>query len=567
MLSGGTESIMKVMGGGGSGAPDGYNETQSVLSGGIVPIVRVEGGGMLSDFKEKVKKRFGKKDEEKKEEPVSTELKETDIQVRYIAHYDFEDEAKDIFKKFVETFGSSDKIKNMNSVYEREIKSLEESNQPLHYISKPTFGMTKMSKSDSTTILHLIPQNTHEIVVLPAVKGDAEAFFKQILFLRDSHYLQITKDKKFRVYNNVAIVILEPFLASVSGEIEERGKTDEELKKEAEESSEAETDKAIGELFEGGAISKEDLLNYLYLKLKKENFFSVFRTNRTVIYPKQISDKNGILFGKDSFPQPKDENDLDPLNIEMIYEKNIPSMIYTSDEDIYDSNQYYVIKNGNTDPDIHNTELSFDVNHFISILELTTAEIPTTVIDMNGSYYKIRLANNQGSADIVHNSWLKGKYTKDETKLIENLDLYSMLQEKYDDNRVKSEIAKFLFYIGLYKCFNDISVLTNNECQIVRTFLKDLYKFKLKHKMHAHSLEKGYHEKGVRVKCKAVDIGSSEIICDVIYRKDGQRVVDEVSIPKPEGFNANPEITEEIQRQILAKWKDGEKPSEIVGVV
>ena len=35
MLSGGTESIMKVMGGGGDTAPDGYNETQSMLSGGI----------------------------------------------------------------------------------------------------------------------------------------------------------------------------------------------------------------------------------------------------------------------------------------------------------------------------------------------------------------------------------------------------------------------------------------------------------------------------------------------------------------------------------------------------
>ena len=49
MLSGGTESIMKVMGGGGgleSGAPgNGYDETQSVLSGGIEQIQRVEGGG------------------------------------------------------------------------------------------------------------------------------------------------------------------------------------------------------------------------------------------------------------------------------------------------------------------------------------------------------------------------------------------------------------------------------------------------------------------------------------------------------------------------------------------
>ena len=69
MLNGGTESIMKVMGGGGNASvPTNYNETQSVLSGGIEPIQRVEGGG--------------------KQKPEN----ETDISVRYVVNYDFEDD-------------------------------------------------------------------------------------------------------------------------------------------------------------------------------------------------------------------------------------------------------------------------------------------------------------------------------------------------------------------------------------------------------------------------------------------------------------------------------------------
>ena len=69
VLSGGTESIMKVMGGGGVGeAPNGYNETKSMLTGGIEPILKVEGGG------------DGNTDE-------------SNVSIRYVSNYDLDNDA------------------------------------------------------------------------------------------------------------------------------------------------------------------------------------------------------------------------------------------------------------------------------------------------------------------------------------------------------------------------------------------------------------------------------------------------------------------------------------------
>ena len=173
MLSGGTESIMKVMGGGGGGAPNGYNETQSVLSGGIdSPIVRVQGGG------KKKRKENGQKGGQQ-------DTKETEIQIRYVAHYDFEnDESKDIFTKWVQTIGSFDTIVTLKSVFERDIQRMEDSSIPLHYINKPSFATFKMDTTNTKkrrTKIKFIPPSAREIIVLPPVNGNPEIFFKQIL--------------------------------------------------------------------------------------------------------------------------------------------------------------------------------------------------------------------------------------------------------------------------------------------------------------------------------------------------------------------------------------------------
>jgi hypothetical protein len=101
----------------------------------------------------KVEEKSNKKNKVKevKEKEVKEETdNETDINIRYVAHYDFEDnEAKEIYTKFIQTLGSNDKILNLNASFEREIKRLEESNQPIHYVSKPSFIQTRMSNTNT----------------------------------------------------------------------------------------------------------------------------------------------------------------------------------------------------------------------------------------------------------------------------------------------------------------------------------------------------------------------------------------------------------------------------------
>ena len=566
MLSGGTESIMKVMGGGGgleSGAPgNGYDETQSVLSGGIEQIQRVEGGGS------------GGGDDE-------TE-KESDISVRYIVNYDFEDnEAREIYVRFVETLGSQEKIESLNTVYVREVQRLEETNKPLHYVSKPSFVTYRDSSTNSKiqrTSIKFIPKSAREIVVLPPVKGNAELFFKQILFLRDSNYLQITKDKKLKLYNNIFVISLEPFYSSVSAAKPPAKPPAEPPTEppaeppaeppviEAQKDSEKDVDEKISKLFDGGAIVSETLLEHLYLKLKKDNFYNFFIANSPyrIIYPRQISDKNGILFTseeKREFFQPKDPNDLQPVDSDTIIERKISSMMYVNGEEKYGDNEFFIIKSGDSDPNINNTQLSYTINRYISILDLVDTEIPTTVIDLNGIYYKIRLATHQGASDQVYQNWYDRKFTKNEMKLVDDLNLIDMLNYKYSDSEqslINKEIADFLYYITYYKCFKDVSILTRRECMITRSILQELYKYNLTIKSRK---TQGVKREGVTVRCSAINIRSESIVCDIIYKKNKRRVVDKVEIKKPDKFDENPEITEAIEQEALNKWRSSKKTS------
>jgi len=575
MLNGGTESIMKVMGGGGI-SESGYDETSSVLSGGIEPIQRVEGGGPPA--------------------PDDDVEKESDISVRYLVNYDFEDnEAREIYVRFIENLGSQEKILNLNSVYEREVQKLEESNKPLHYVSKPSFVTYRDSSTNSKvqrTSIKFIPKSAREIIVLPPVRGNAELFFKQILFLRDSEYLQITKDKKLKLFTSIFVVSLEPFYSSVSGVIEEKGKSQEEISKEAQKNSEKnvdekidklfsdpepapesarnysekEVDDMIGKMFDGGAVISETLLKHLYLKLKKDNFFNFFITNSpyTIIYPRQISDKNGILFTseeKKEFFKPKDPNDLQPEDSDTIIEKKISSMRYVNGEEKYGDSEFFIVKNGDSDPNINNTQLSYTINKYISILDLVDTEIPTTIVDLNGVYYKVRLATHQGASDQVYQNWFDRKFTKTENKLVDDLNLIDMLNYKYsgmDQSLISKEVADFLYYITYYKCFKDVSILTRRECMLTRSVLQELYKYNLTLKARK---TRGTKKEGVTVSCSAINIRSESIVCDIIYKKDKKKIVEKVEIKKPDKFDENPEITEEIEQEALNKWRSSKKTS------
>ena len=236
-------------------------------------------------------------------------------------------------------------------------------------------------------------------------------------------------------------------------------------------------------------------------------------------------------------------------------------MMYVNGEEKYGDNEFFIIKSGDSDPNINNTQLSYTINRYISILDLVDTEIPTTVIDLNGIYYKIRLATHQGASDQVYQNWYDRKFTKNEMKLVDDLNLIDMLNYKYSDSEqslINKEIADFLYYITYYKCFKDVSILTRRECMITRSILQELYKYNLTIKSRK---TQGVKREGVTVRCSAINIRSESIVCDIIYKKNKRRVVDKVEIKKPDKFDENPEITEAIEQEALNKWRSSKKTS------
>ena len=316
-----------------------------------------------------------------------------------------------------------------------------------------------------------------------------------------------------------------------------------------------ETNKSLG-LQSGGEISQDSLLlRYYYSFLKKNNFDSYFIVNEpyTIVYPKKIGSKEGILFttnDKKEFPKPSGNNELLPTDNEEIAENKVSYMVYNNSDDNYNNNEYYIISNGDIDVGINNKNPTFTLNKYIAILEVSSEDVPIVVVDMNGESYRIRLAKLNADSDAVYSEWIKGNYTKHEKQLLDDISL----------NKSKKDIADFLYYLGFYKCFNDVSLLTKNECMIVRDILKDLYKSNLTRKMDKMNLYKtnDLHYKNTNIHCVSAGVGSEgKISCEIYTNNRGITEKGIVEIDKPDIWNGS--VTDEMKQEAFNKWKQQKK--------
>ena len=313
-----------------------------------------------------------------------------------------------------------------------------------------------------------------------------------------------------------------------------------------------ETNKSLGLQF-GGEISQDSLLlRYYYSFIKKNNFDSYFIVNEpyTIIYPKKINSKEGILFttnNKKQFPKPLKKNDLLPTDVEEIAENKVSYMVYNNSNENYGEGEYHIISDlEGGDPVVYNKDITFTLNKYIAILEVSSEDVPIVVVDMNGESYRIRVAKTNADTDLIYREWIKGYYTKHEKQLLD--DIY-ILEMKND----KKYIADFLYYLGFYKCFNDISLLTNNECMIIRNILKDLYKFNLERKKEYLTLHKD--RKDININCVSADVGDEGKITCQIY--NGNIVKGTVEIDKPKSWNGR--VTDEMKQEAFNKWKQQKK--------
>jgi hypothetical protein len=625
MLSGGTETIMKVMGGGGGDrAPDGYNETQSMLSGGIEPILKVEGGG-------------------------GANTQESNISIRYVSNYELDTDALAYYNNNIpniindvqpEMNRNKSEIKTKDSLFRRKL---------YHYIKDGNSAIadtpTNNLRGNKTEII-FIPKNIREVIVLPPVDGDPYNFFKQLAYLKDSKYILDNN----KLANNIFVISLKPFISKNSAntkpklmnltrEKERLNKEKERLNKtsssknsdiekfydfwaedkyddtflnigfiydrikEFNSSFENRTDdikekndidklkfciskmrfyrdkyvsenpdekiddiiryaNSIDSIFNsiytslqgnnqsGGQVSNSELLEHYYLNFKNINYDTYYVVNDpyTLIYPKKVGFKEGIFFTTDedrSFPKPLDEKrDLLPTDNEEISDNSISSMAYTNSDKTFNEDDYYIISNGSSDVEINNTSPTFDLKKNIAILQLGSSDIPIVAVDVEGQSYRIRVPELPNDSDTTYKGWSNKQFTKHEKKLLDDLNFIQMAN---DNNKPADYIANFLYYLVHYKCFNDTSLLTRNECNIVRDALKDLYKYKL------YKIEKRFGAddyENIKIKCSSAGVGKEgKIICKI------KKV--SIEIDKPEGWNGT--ITDQMKREAFNIWSKQNK--------
>ena len=290
--------------------------------------------------------------------------------------------------------------------------------------------------------------------------------------------------------------------------------------------------------------------------LKKNNFNSFFIVNDpyTIIYPKNIGNKKGILFttnDKKEFPKPLGNNELLPTDNEEIAENKVSYMAYNNNNNNkFGEAEYYIISGSEgDDPVVYNKELTFTLNKYIAILEVSSEDIPIVVVDMNGESYRIRLAKTNADSDVVYKEWRNRNFTKHEKQLLEDINILEMKPNKEDN----IYIANFLYYLGFYKCFNDVSLLTNNECMIVRDVLKELYKFNLKRKQKNNLSNKDNNN--INVNCVSAGVEKNGKISCEIYK--GNNLQGTIDIDKPNRWNGR--VTGKMKQQALMNWNESEQ--------
>ena len=632
MLSGGTESIMKVMGGGGvAKGPDGYNETESMLSGGIEPILKVEGGG---------------------------DKEESNVSIRYVSHYELDNDALSYYNNNIPNSISdiqADIDRNKNS-----IKTKDGLFRKKHYHYNKN-GKTVIPDTPADNLrgnitqIKFIPKNTREIIVLPPVYNDPYIFFKQLAFLKDSKYIL----ENNKLANNIFVVSLEPFIKENNreikpkimdlnkqkdklnnernrlnkttqsrisdvenfydfwandkyddtslnigftfdrvndfntafqnriGEIKEKDDIDKlifcinkmryytnrylfENKNEKLDDNSKNLNKTLTSIFNslkgknqsGGDLTYSQLLQHYYLNFKNINYDSYYVVDQpyTLVYPTKVGIKEGIYFtseGKNDFPKPIDKKDeLLPTDNEEINDYNISSMAYKNNEDTnqkFTENDYYIISNGDNDVETHNTSLTFKLKKNIAILEVSSNDIPIVAVDIKGESYRIRVPQESTTRDSTYSAWIGKQYTKHEKKLLDDLNFIQMVNDK---QKPDNYIANFLYYLVHYKCFNDTSLLTKNECNIVRDALKDLYKYKLYNKegsLRLYQQSNKSHYKNTKINCVSAGLGKESMIkCEIYTTQRGVTKKGEVEISKPEGWNGS--ITDKMKQDAFNKW-------------
>jgi hypothetical protein len=211
----------------------------------------------------------------------------------------------------------------------------------------------------------------------------------------------------------------------------------------------------------------------LRYRLKIPNFDRVIfiEDSVTVLYPAFLN--NMYLFittrGVDKIFDAYTEQNLSITNFDTINTNSIRSYTYKENQttEPYISKLINFIQPGDKDPENSDNEsYNFTLKEKIAIIKLKETDTRSVSVDLQGTTYKVRLPTTQSSGDKVYAAWRNKKFTPDEKRLLDDLNILFFDEIPVED---------FLYYLSFYKCFNDTSLLTDNECKTMRGYLEILY--------------------------------------------------------------------------------------------
>ena len=491
--------------------PSNYNPNESVLSGGInstTPITMVQGGGsaeMLDNYNETASVLDG--GITNINAPI-TQIQggaaSTDSSIQIVKNYNMLDETQ--YNAFIQKFSATGRFQpaaaRLKKIFEKEYNET-----PLHYTKSGTYVESSSINSRNTDNLiqiKFVPPSTKSLIILPAI-SEPKDFVNQLMFLINNQYLTINSKNEFILERNIFVISLAP-------------------------------------------LDTSDTSNYFYYKLKLSNLYSYYRVGEPFVFivRKEIEDKKGILIGKSGFKflNPINKNDLMPTDYDIIIEDRIDIMKYKGDPSkTYDN--FYMITDGDDPESSILNDYTFTLEKNIAILDLIDEDVEHVNVDIQGEKYRIRLPLTPNKTlDKVYNAWENKKYERDELRLIKTLNL---------EDIVDLDISQFLFHLSYFKCFNDASLLTKQECTYMKKELQKVYLYSLK--KHSKKISKlstdGVDTRDIQsIQCNAIDASSDNVtpICTVTYLDNNEtktldvaisnKFIDKIKSDKPEDILA-----------------------------
>ncbi len=515
MLHGGTNSVIQpVMGGGGS-MPSNYNVEASMLTGGTEPILKVLGGGAKG---QKFTKKMQGEVYQAFETDITKQDRESYIQ-KLLTNYARKMTQLDFYLgQFYQ-----DRIKNIK----RYLETGAAQNPEL-----PTLTQAQVNAVQYIPLVYdVLPSDVETIVMIPPINGNLREFIKIIQYLFKTEVFRKENSSDLQLKNGVAIVCMAPFYSGTNvieltilmylhmrlwnsnknyfyvlhnPEDINTAKLIH-LDPNGADTLPAPNDVLFTSLNPSVVVSLKEFGNFKGCLLTSQPGQAIFRPRKDknaqqfaapskdiekrttfAVHPSSLSEdedlffENFLLIGSQGY-----KADLIQPRTDVNICKGLDTIFY--DEDIANIKQYHI---SNKKYQIHvfrfdriqeTPLLCFDEDGNIAKLipppgKFASKEkhprfekASTKIINVGGIPRKIRIPTNP-----VMQNWSDEIYSKDEAELLNSLQLTPSLLAFVFENEWKKEVTGFLKKLVISNCFTDVRIITKSECDSVRNFINKI---------------------------------------------------------------------------------------------